>query len=293
MDRLKEIVDVMAACRVDGVGNIDDNGSYICLLVSNDSGPPIKYRISEGVASLLAAELSALADQPKAANPESTIEEVAANAASLPPQSPLGATGEPVSPEDFVRSVDSQAAQLATLPNGWDGYGSPPPSAQTVNTVAAIVKDGSSNARVDLVPGSDGSVQAEWHLRGDIDVEYLIDAEGKHSLHVYRWPAPIDRPGADRAGWQPIETAPKDGTRVILDWGHKARVGYYLDNSKTSRPWQGWKVPSMEEWPAGQPVAWMPFPRLTSEGDASPTESILRDAGSSGSASSLSTKETR
>jgi hypothetical protein len=74
--------------------------------------------------------------------------------------------------------------------------------------------------------------------------------------------------------WQPIETAPKDGTRVILEWGGLARVGYYLDNSATQRPWQGWKVPSMEEWPSGQPTRWLPFPRLTSEGDA-PTESIL------------------
>lgn len=60
--------------------------------------------------------------------------------------------------------------------------------------------------------------------------------------------------------WQPIETAPRDGTRIILSWGGVSCVGYYLDNSRSKAPWQGWEVPSMELWPSGQPTHWMPFP---------------------------------
>jgi len=62
--------------------------------------------------------------------------------------------------------------------------------------------------------------------------------------------------------WRSIETAPKDGTRIILAWGGKAVTGYFLDNSHTQWPWQGWKVPSLELCPPGIPSAWMPFPEV-------------------------------
>lgn len=63
-------------------------------------------------------------------------------------------------------------------------------------------------------------------------------------------------------GWQPIESAPKDGTRIILAWGGAAVTGSYLDNSHTSYPWKGWRVPSLELTPPGAPSAWMPFPEV-------------------------------
>lgn len=62
------------------------------------------------------------------------------------------------------------------------------------------------------------------------------------------------------AEWQPIDTAPKDGTRVILSWGGKSISGYFLDNSRTATPWAGWSVASMVVRPAGQPTHWQPFP---------------------------------
>jgi hypothetical protein len=69
-------------------------------------------------------------------------------------------------------------------------------------------------------------------------------------------------------GWQDISTAPKDGTRVLLAWDG-TRVGYYLDNSKTSHPWEGWKVPSMEKWPPGKPTHWQPLPPTRAQGESS------------------------
>lgn len=81
-------------------------------------------------------------------------------------------------------------------------------------------------------------------------------AEAREALAAHA--ASIAAPPA-QGEWQPIETAPKDGTRVLLSWDG-TRVGYYLDNSASSRPWEGWKVPSLEPWPKDQPIAWMPMP---------------------------------
>jgi hypothetical protein len=60
--------------------------------------------------------------------------------------------------------------------------------------------------------------------------------------------------------WQPIESAPKDGTRVILSWGGKSINGFFLDNSRTRTPWAGWRVESMVAQPSGAPTHWQPFP---------------------------------
>lgn len=62
-------------------------------------------------------------------------------------------------------------------------------------------------------------------------------------------------------GWQPIETAPRDGSKIILWWGGYSRYGSYLDNSHTSVPWAGWTVPSLEVRPTGAPTLWMPMPK--------------------------------
>ena len=61
-------------------------------------------------------------------------------------------------------------------------------------------------------------------------------------------------------GWRTMDSAPRDGTRIILAWGGVSVVGYYLDNSKTSHPWQGWQVPSMEPTPRGRVTHWQPLP---------------------------------
>lgn len=61
-------------------------------------------------------------------------------------------------------------------------------------------------------------------------------------------------------GWQPIETGPRDGTRVILAWGGESINGFFLDNSRLSRPWAGWRTESIVPTPIGQPKHWMPLP---------------------------------
>jgi hypothetical protein len=63
------------------------------------------------------------------------------------------------------------------------------------------------------------------------------------------------------AEWQPIETAPKDGTWILLWWGDRTVEGHWLDNSHTQFPWAGWKLRSMVVHnPAHKPTHWMPLP---------------------------------
>lgn len=60
--------------------------------------------------------------------------------------------------------------------------------------------------------------------------------------------------------WHPMETAPKDGSWVILYWDGEVTPGFYLDNSKTVYPWEGWSRGSLQVMLKGVPQNWMPFP---------------------------------
>lgn len=85
-------------------------------------------------------------------------------------------------PEQIEASLQKQRDALTTLPKNWDGYGADPLPAQIVDDLLAdITVEGGV---VDLVPGADGSIQAEWHRRGNVDIEYNIDANGKRALYV-------------------------------------------------------------------------------------------------------------
>ncbi len=54
--------------------------------------------------------------------------------------------------------------------------------------------------------------------------------------------------------WQPISTAPKDKTRVLLFGGGYMETGYY-DDSPRIGPYPNWR------WPiALNPTHWMPLP---------------------------------
>lgn len=60
--------------------------------------------------------------------------------------------------------------------------------------------------------------------------------------------------------WRPIESAPKDGKRVLLAWGGKVEQAFYLDNSNSPTPWKGWRVESGRLTPSGKPTHWRPLP---------------------------------
>ena len=62
-------------------------------------------------------------------------------------------------------------------------------------------------------------------------------------------------------GWQPIETAPRDGTHILLAWGGQTILGWWLDNSRERYlPWAGWTMPSMQVRPKGKPTHWLHLP---------------------------------
>jgi hypothetical protein len=60
---------------------------------------------------------------------------------------------------------------------------------------------------------------------------------------------PMDRP--DRAGWLPIETAPKDGTHIII--AEESNKGFWFQ--------EDWWIDDETEWQyATDPIGWMPLP---------------------------------
>src|SRR5690606_32287996 len=78
---------------------------------------------------------------------------------------------------------------------------------------------------------------------------------------------PVQKPVADC--WQPIETAPKDGTYILLSnnecggsWvGHfkeHAQSGFRFENPWHSQMLNHWHLPNKDK--AGLPTHWMPMP---------------------------------
>jgi hypothetical protein len=104
-----------------------------------------------------------------------------------------------------------------------------------------------------------------WLIPGAITRDpALALANGQNAEPLYREPQPAPAP----AGWQPIETAPKDRTHVLVapgTWGSKdASIAYWDADkySKSQRPyWRrtddyGRVTISREK----QPTHWMPLP---------------------------------
>lgn len=64
--------------------------------------------------------------------------------------------------------------------------------------------------------------------------------------------------------WQPIETAPKDGTEILLCFGSNVMSGQWDDQRYRKMPnpyWRGVKDYMGVMWfRANQPKCWMPLP---------------------------------
>ena len=78
--------------------------------------------------------------------------------------------------------VDKQLIRLAGLPKDWDGYNADPIALDRLNILGALLK---ANLPVgapvgNIVPGADGSVQAEWH-RTDASFGLLVEDGGRVS----------------------------------------------------------------------------------------------------------------
>lgn len=93
-------------------------------------------------------------------------------------------------PAEFVASLSAGAAAkqkwivdgfaaVEILEADWDGYGSPPIGGRVINQMRSLLDrvlppDGSPGH---IVPGSDGSLQAEWHVH-EGSFGLIVDEEG-------------------------------------------------------------------------------------------------------------------
>lgn len=79
----------------------------------------------------------------------------------------------------IMREVIARINELFTLPNNWDSYGGRPISFTAAMAAISWLDDYSEDKLPvpSVVPGSDGSVQLEWHIHG-IDLEVLFPPSG-------------------------------------------------------------------------------------------------------------------
>ena len=94
----------------------------------------------------------------------------------------------PVARKDsqWVQELESRFKELTGLPIGWDGYQGKPVSSSCAKFAANLIE----SICVDhvpapqLVPGSDGTLQLEWHLNGyDIEIDVLAPLEVVATRH--------------------------------------------------------------------------------------------------------------
>jgi hypothetical protein len=80
---------------------------------------------------------------------------------STPPQS-----AERSVVETKISWIDAQAGRVANLGDNWDGYGADPVSLGTLGILTNFLREvlPAGAPEGSLVPGADGSIQAEWHL---------------------------------------------------------------------------------------------------------------------------------
>lgn len=87
---------------------------------------------------------------------------------------------------DWSLALRDRLDELTSLPVGWDGYNGRPVSCQTahfvINMLERLCQDGVPAPH--LVPGSDGSLQVEWH-RNNYDVE--LDVLGPQNVVATRY----------------------------------------------------------------------------------------------------------
>lgn len=73
-----------------------------------------------------------------------------------------------------------------------------------------------------------------------------------------------NQPSLPAAGWEPIESAPKDGTRILILWGDEVVIGRWLQHNKELlRPHGCWYRSDKGVIPVGStPTHWQPLPDL-------------------------------
>lgn len=84
------------------------------------------------------------------------------------------------------QSLAAQEAELSALKHDWDGYGADPVDVDLVKSFVSELRLSLVGAQIrppDIIPGADGSLQAEWHLKG-AEIFYQIDADKQRMLYL-------------------------------------------------------------------------------------------------------------
>jgi hypothetical protein len=115
-------------------------------------------------------------------------------------------------PPPWLSSALAEIARIATLPPGWDGYGSPQLSVeeweQAIQLLASITH--SDLSAPNIVPVSGGGIQIEWqHCGRELELEIVAGAREVIFLQVYG-------DGTTEEGSYPIADVNK--TRALLAW---------------------------------------------------------------------------
>lgn len=86
----------------------------------------------------------------------------------------------------WMIALQERFNEIVRLPIGWDGYTGIPVPFTTANFAAQIIERLYSKdvEPPSIVPGSDGSMQIEWHVNG-YDIE--LDVLGQVNVGAYRY----------------------------------------------------------------------------------------------------------
>ncbi len=100
--------------------------------------------------------------------------------------SAFGRLEVPYNKSDWVRELSSRFEEVMQLELGWDGYQGVPVSFANASFAANLLEALFNNELPppSLVPGSDGTLQLEWHING-YDLE--IDILGTSNVAVSRY----------------------------------------------------------------------------------------------------------
>lgn len=88
--------------------------------------------------------------------------------------------------DQIERSLEAQRTDLHQLPEGWDGFGSPALVGEDIEAFFSelrLVLRGLNVFPPDVIPGGDGSLQAEWRTV-NLEVEYRQEPDGGRYLWV-------------------------------------------------------------------------------------------------------------
>lgn len=119
------------------------------------------------------------------------------------------------------------------------------------------------NAEGDILSVMNALIRLEQaaftYIEGGRDYGEYDAARTEAKTVIRTWYKNATTPKQTEAGeWKPIETAPKDGRRILLLWDIPL-TGRWLDNTETKYPWAGWKPEGMHAV-HGHPTHWMPLP---------------------------------